>query len=204
LVKHLNPVIRGWANYHKSVVSKAVFNRVDWQIYNALWRWAKRRHAKKGKRWIAKRYWRTINMRKWCFTADLSEMDKDGKRKTITMMQAARISIRRHVKVKAQANPHDPEWEQYFEQRAAWKMQQSLAGQKTLLSVWRKYEGICPICDQRITRESGWHAHHLVRKVDGGLWNSSNLVLLHPFCHNKVHGLNLSVESSLAPAVAGA
>ena len=56
LITKLNPVIRGWANYHRHVVSKEVFARIDSQINRALWRWAKRRHRQKPASWVRKKY----------------------------------------------------------------------------------------------------------------------------------------------------
>ncbi len=28
--------------------------------------------------------------------------------------------------------------------------------------------GRCPICDERITSDSQWQVHHIIRRVDGG------------------------------------
>lgn len=39
LIVKLNPIIRGWANYHRHVVSKETFNKVDYKIYHAVRRW---------------------------------------------------------------------------------------------------------------------------------------------------------------------
>jgi RNA-directed DNA polymerase len=52
LIDQLNPKIRGWANYHRHVVSKRIFQRVDSVIFSSLWRWARRRHPKKSRRWL--------------------------------------------------------------------------------------------------------------------------------------------------------
>jgi len=51
LIKMLNPIIRGWANYHRSVVARETFERVDSEIWRSLWRWAKRRHPEKRTVW---------------------------------------------------------------------------------------------------------------------------------------------------------
>ena len=53
LIAQLNPVIRGWANYHRHVVSKATFYHVDTVIFNILWSWAKRRHPQQSRWWVA-------------------------------------------------------------------------------------------------------------------------------------------------------
>src|SRR5712664_34223 len=67
LIAQLNPVIRGWANYHRHVVSKVTFNKVDTAIFKSLWSWATRRHPKKSRRWVAKKYFRTHKGRQWTF-----------------------------------------------------------------------------------------------------------------------------------------
>src|ERR1039457_5080993 len=43
VIHKLNPKIRGWANYHRHVVSKRTYVRVDHEIFSSLWRWARRR-----------------------------------------------------------------------------------------------------------------------------------------------------------------
>jgi RNA-directed DNA polymerase len=54
LINQLNPKIRGWANYHRHVVSKRTFARADHEIFSSLWRWARRRHRNKSLSWIKK------------------------------------------------------------------------------------------------------------------------------------------------------
>jgi len=51
LIGLLNPVIRGWVNFHRYVASKQTFTKVDHAIFQAVWNWAKRRHPKKPLRW---------------------------------------------------------------------------------------------------------------------------------------------------------
>jgi hypothetical protein len=48
VIRLLNPIIRGWANYYSTQVSKKVFGYCDHKITQMLWRWAKRLHPKKG------------------------------------------------------------------------------------------------------------------------------------------------------------
>ena len=59
LIRLLNPVLRGWANYHSHVVAKKAFDRVDHEVWSMLWRWAVRRHPKKGARWVKIKYFKT-------------------------------------------------------------------------------------------------------------------------------------------------
>jgi RNA-directed DNA polymerase len=65
LITMLNPIIRGWANYYKSVVAKETFNHVDSEIWQSLWQWAKRRHPEKSSAWIKEKYFKTTRSRSW-------------------------------------------------------------------------------------------------------------------------------------------
>ena len=56
VIAKLNPLIRGWANYHRNQVAKKTFQRVDHVIWKQLWKWACRRHSNKLLRWIKDRY----------------------------------------------------------------------------------------------------------------------------------------------------
>ena len=47
LIDLLNPKIRGWANYHRHVVSSRIFSSVDRFIFYNLWQWARGRHPEK-------------------------------------------------------------------------------------------------------------------------------------------------------------
>ena len=64
---------------------------------------------------------------------------------------------------------------------------------KKLINLWLDQDRRCPICQQLITQESGWHVHHIIRRVDGGKDGSTNLVMVHPNCHNQIHVNGLKV-----------
>ena len=64
LIRMLNPIIIGWTNYHRSIVAKDSFSKLDYLVWSMLWRWAKRRHPKKSRKWIAAKYWHHIGTRK--------------------------------------------------------------------------------------------------------------------------------------------
>jgi RNA-directed DNA polymerase len=189
LIRLLNPVIRGWAQYHRHVVSKAVFSAVDSFIFKLLWRWARRRHPNKGRRWVKEKYFRSYKGRNWIFFA------KDSSRKgwEIWLYTTARTPIRRHVKIRAAANPYDPAWEMYFQERLSFKMKYHLAGKRRLRSLWEEQNGTCPVCHQKITDLTGWHNHHIVGRSEGGNDKAENRVLLHPNCHRQVHSRGISV-----------
>jgi RNA-directed DNA polymerase len=95
LIDVLNPIITGWANYHQSVVSSEIFQKLDSRIWGMLWHWAKRRHPEKSKHWIADKYWHSVGRRKWVFS--------DG---TKQLRFLSDTKIVRHTKLKLDMNPH--------------------------------------------------------------------------------------------------
>lgn len=187
LIAILNPLIRGWVNYHRHVVSKSVFQKIDHEIFQALWHWAKRRHQQKSARWIRAKYFG----RDWQFFGQVC--DKSRTRRQVYLLQAAKTPIERHVKVRATANPYASQWEHYFEQRTEAKMEARLRGRGKLLHLWRSQNGVCPICQDQITEDTGWENHHIEWRVHGGPDQAGNRVLLHPTCHRQVHSLGLTV-----------
>lgn len=191
LVVQLNPVIRGWANYHRHKVSKRTFSKVDNAIFWALWRWARRRHPQKNQRWVKQKYFRPCKGRLWTFYGEAE--NRDATRRRVHLFYASEVSIKRHVKVIGAANPYDPQWETYFERRLDVKMEANLSGSRTLLYLWKQQNGSCPVCNQKITKISGWHSHHLIYRVHGGKDGAENRVLLHPNCHRQVHSQKLKV-----------
>jgi 5-methylcytosine-specific restriction endonuclease McrA len=97
------------------------------------------------------------------------------------------MPIRRHVKVRKNANPYDPAWEIYFERRQYNKVLDDLQDRPRLRHQWRQQRGLCPVCRERITKETGWHNHPIQWRVYGGGDELENRVLLHPNCHPQVH-----------------
>lgn len=116
LIRVLNPVILGWANYYQHSVAKDIFARVDHDIWAALWRWAKRRHPDKGARWVKDKYFLSLGTRKWVFAASVN--GTDGARRLVKLALASDTPIRRHIKIQQDANPYDPVWDDYFAKRS--------------------------------------------------------------------------------------
>ncbi|NTU52297.1 MAG: group II intron reverse transcriptase/maturase [Chlorobiaceae bacterium] len=110
LIRMLNPVLRGWANYHRHVIAKDTFARNDNRIWLMLWRWADRRHPNKPSYWVMRKYFKTRGGRTGTFAA----REETGGNDEIQLIREADTPIRRHVKIRGGANPHDPAWAQYF------------------------------------------------------------------------------------------
>ena len=192
LILLLNPIIRGWAQYHQHVVSADVFRDVDDAIYRRLRQWMKRRHPKKANRWITKKYFKTSGGNNWVFSGE-----KAGQ--VYHLAETASVPIKRHAKVKAQANPYDPAWETYYEKRLDVHIADTLKGKQGLIHLWKEQNGRCPMCQQTITKITGWHSHHLEWRSKGGPDTAANRVLLHPNCHQQLHSQGLHVEKPRPP-----
>ena len=115
LVRMLNPALRGWANYHRHVVSKNTFRLVDHQIWKALWQWALRRHPNKGRQWVRAKYFAAHGGRHWIFTGQIRTAG--GEKREVRLFSVASVPIQRHVLVRDSANPFDPAWDAYFADR---------------------------------------------------------------------------------------
>lgn len=197
LIQQLNPILRGWAQYHLPVVAKEVFGTLDSLIHWRLTRWARRQHPRKSPTWCAQKYWMHLNGRSE-FAARWRTEDET---RVISLISLADTKIVRHKKIKGAYNPFDPTWEEYGEKLQTQRMLRSLRYRTQLLSLYKTQSGKCVICETAITRETGWHDHHIVRRVDGGSNLLSNRVLLHPVCHAQLHTKGLTV---VKPAPEGA
>ena len=191
LIDLLNPILRGWANYHSPVVAKMAFNRMDHLIHRAIWRWAKRRHPNKKLGWVRKKYFHSVELRNWVFAGP--GKDWYGRWLHATLQTLADTPIRRHQKVKGSYNPFDPADERYGETLRQQRMLNSRRHRKQWLSLYQSQAGRCALCQGAITRETGWQDHHIIYKAMGGPDTLANRVLLHPVCHIRVHQLGLKV-----------
>jgi RNA-directed DNA polymerase len=87
LIRLLNPVIRGWVDYHKHQVAKETFSKVDSVIWKQLWSWACRRHPNKPLKWIKERYFTREKFRDWVFGTKVTT--EDGSEKMVKLVKAS-------------------------------------------------------------------------------------------------------------------
>ena len=194
LVNSLNLLLVGWKNYHNHVVASEAFKMLDDWLFHKLWRWAERRHRNQNGTWIARRYFHYHEGYKWKFFG----VNEKGRERNLIKMGATKIW--RHPLIKKDANPYDPAYEIYFEQRLQYLTQNR--GNSLRMALFKEQKGICPHCGSDIAGAHKGDLHHLTRQVDGGTTTMDNLVLLHPNCHRQIHSLNLHISKPV-PAQAG-
>jgi RNA-directed DNA polymerase len=119
LIRSLNPIIRGWTNFHRHVCSAKTFWNVDHIIHYQLLRWARRTHPHKSYGWLKAKYFTTEG--RFGFYARIKTGTAESK--VLRLHSVAKTIIERHIKVRGEANPYDPNYTEYFERRRsfAWR-----------------------------------------------------------------------------------
>jgi len=127
LIRKLNPIIRGWANYHRHVCSAQTFWTVDRIVQDQLLRWARRTHPNKSYGWLKRKYFSAAG--EFGFSARIRT--GTGETKVLRLYQIAKTVIQRHIKVRGEANPYDPNYTEYFKRRRSWLGRVLCPGRKT-------------------------------------------------------------------------
>lgn len=185
LIRKLNPILRGFANYYKGVISKETFSYISYRIWQYLWRWAKRRHPNKKARWIYKRYFKTIKGNQWTFACTTS--DRHGKNKELVLYKIASTPIERHIKVKGNSSPDDPSLKEYWDKRHQKLGKTHFDKGTKLYTIAENQEWKCPECGEPLFNGEGIEIHHIVPVAEGGTDDTENLQHLHGACHRQVH-----------------
>ena len=173
LIGQLNPKIRGWSRYYRSVVAKKILNDCDYHLYPLLLRWAKRRHPRKSASWIRLRYWHTVGQDRWRFATS------EG----YSLNNHAAIAIQRHVKVKGNASPYDGNllyWAKRLQQSHPLTMNR-------LGTLLHKQQGKCRWCELLFQEGDLIEIDHITPRSEGGTNELSNLFALHRHCHDQRH-----------------
>lgn len=169
LIRVLNRQLRGWANYHQSVCAKDAFSRTGHILYEMLWRWAKRRHPKKNRKWITANYWYSKGLRNWVFSTKNAELIRLGE-----------VPIIRHTKVRMSANPYlDSE---YFIQRKFQNGMKRLSGR--FKKIWRNQNGCCYHCGQPMEISDEREIFYKIPKSMGGKDDVPNMAYVHKYCQS--------------------
>lgn len=170
LIAALNPIILGWANYHRAVVAKATFQRCDALLYHMLRRWARRRHPNKGSRWVMRKYWAVDQGKGWKFIA------QDGAR----LKAHSATPIKRHIKVQGTASPYDGHLLYWAQRLRDHPLTNTPTGY-----LLRLQKGRCARCGLYFRDGDVVETDHIIPKSLGGDDRLMNLQLLHRHCHDQ-------------------
>ena len=168
LIAKLNPIFRGWSNYYRTVCSKETYSKVGHLIYLRLYRWARRRHPNKNRKWIVDKYWKTVGGDNWVFG------DKD-----FHIYKHSSTPIVRHTKVKGEVSPYDRNTK-YWATRMGRHPEMSDSVSRLL----KKQKGKCAMCDRTFREDEVIEKDHIIPKTLGGKYKD-NIQLLHGHCHDE-------------------
>lgn len=186
LIKHINPVIRGWCNYYRTVCSKKTYQKLNHLLFLKIQRWAYRRHPNKPKSWVNHKYWHTIGQNTWTFAQKVSKEDK-----YIKLYTHPETAILRHIKVKGNKSPYDGD-SNYW----ATRMGRYPDLSPTLSHLLKQQKGKCRICGLYFDEESVIEIDHILPKSLGGKDIYDNLQLLHRHCHHSKTAIDGSKTGS--------
>lgn len=171
VINILNPIIRGWCNYQSPWNSSHAYRTARNLLWNRLWRWAKRRHPNKGKRWIVRKYF-------------------EGKEWTLQTSNGLKLFMHNKysagkgwIKVEGSRSPFDGD-ETYWCSRMGEKFLTHDPQKARLLKAQR---GKCPHCRLTFKPDDITEKHHIHHKYNGGKDADNNLILVHLHCHDLIH-----------------
>jgi len=174
----LNPIIRGWANYYRTVVSSRVFRVMDRWMHLRAVRYAKRTHPKKPWKWQRSRYWGKLNKERednWVF----------GNKRTVAyLLKFSWFKIERHVLVKGRASPDDPDLKAYWLTRKKVN-HRNLSDSDAKIA--DRQDWVCPVCGDYLNNGEELQRHHKQPRGEGGADVYANLELVHLYCHQQRH-----------------
>jgi RNA-directed DNA polymerase len=121
LLRQLNPLLRGWANYYRNGAAKRTFSKLEYYVHHKLWRWATRRHPHKPQAWKKRKYFSAAG-KAGVFSVKVYRAT--GESRVLKLYSIASTKIERHIKVRGTANPYDSNYTEYFAQRRcfAWRV----------------------------------------------------------------------------------
>jgi RNA-directed DNA polymerase len=141
VIAALNPIVRGWAAYYRTVVSSEIFSSLDTYLWRLLYKWARWRHRNKPRHWVTARYFGKFNKFRndhWVF----------GNRESgAYLVRFSWTAIERHVPVKGAASPDDPALATYWAKRRT-KIRPPLDGYT--LRLLARQAGRCPLCGDHL------------------------------------------------------
>lgn len=185
----LNPIIRGWADYYRTVVSSRVFEKMDGRMFHREVRYVNRAHPNKSTRWRTQRYWGRWNKKQadnWVF---------GNKRTERYLLKFQWFKIVRHVLVQGTSSPDDPSLREYWLMRRKVNIR-NLAPSDVKIA--ENQDWACPVCRMHLMNGEELQRHHKSPKGEGGDNAYANLELVHLYCHQQRHAVLRKKKGKIA------
>jgi RNA-directed DNA polymerase len=195
VLQRLNPIIRGWSAYYRTVVSSRAFARLDDYVWKLVFNWAKHTHPNKSRHWIVARYFGPFNR---------SRRDRwvlGDRESGAYLLKFAWTKIVRHQMVTGSASTDDPTLAAYWADRRTRSVPPSVGVSLRLL---KAQHARCPLCGGyllvadhqphdpeeweqwlKVTRRAVRKHAITAKKVDGRSDDSVELQLVHAVCQRR-------------------
>ena len=115
LIKRLNSLIRGTANYWKPHVAKDIFSAMDNYIWRKAYKFVRRLHSDKPWYWIKEKYYPFYDDGK-----HYGNWVLNGPKENNVMIKMAWTPIRRHAMIQHNNSPYDKSKSEYFDKRKSY------------------------------------------------------------------------------------
>ena len=139
VLQRLNPIIRGWSAYYRSVVSSEAFAKLDDYLWKLTYKWATHSHPNKSRHWISNRYFGKFNRSRddqWVFGVANSGA---------YLLKFSWTRIVRHELVPGTASPDDPDLAEYWARR---RQRSTPPLDSISLGLLKTQHGRCPLCGE--------------------------------------------------------
>lgn len=188
LIKKLNPIIRGWANYFNSKGGwTEAKNKLGYYLWMILQKWVRKKHRnfKGGKYKLLRKYFTSVQRRKtyknnWTFFGTHL-----GKELLLVDVQEILVNSEPTLAFDDTVNPYNPEKYQYFKTRNRSSVIKNIEYNKQKQQFLAKQDGICAICGGKIDNSEKVEIDHILAKAHGGTDKKKNLRLVHQVCHQQ-------------------
>lgn len=198
VIARLNPIIRGWAAYYRSVVAKEIFTSLDHYLWKLVYKWARHSHPNKPTSWVVARYFGMFNksrQNQWVFG------DRDS---GAYLQKFAWTRIVRHQMVPGTASPDDAALTDYWTSRRRRRRLQPPVD-RTTQQLLDSQQGRCAHCGQLLlhadrppqtpTEWEQWFGglrkameRNAISLRQDGSTHEPQLRLLHTHCHRRTSG----------------
>ncbi|MEV6861819.1 group II intron reverse transcriptase/maturase [Streptosporangium subroseum] len=141
VIIRLDPIVRGWAAYYRSMVASRVFTTLDQYVWRLTYKWARHSHPNKPRTWVVDRYFGKFNKfrnDRWVFG------DRDS---GAYLPKFAWTNIVRHVLVVGGASPDDPGQAEYWAKR---RRKITAPVDRYTLRLLTRQDARCPLCGEHL------------------------------------------------------
>jgi RNA-directed DNA polymerase len=152
-------------------------------------KWVRRKHPRKPIVQASAKYivtGKTHSNHKWVWGVNKNE-DEMNK---LVILNISEIKPSKHPLLKLDKNPYLLEDRCYFDHRLIKK-----GSAKFRETIFKKYNHLCPICQESLHNGEKVELHHIISVKDGGKYTLANIQPLHQLCHISITHNKLTIRA---------